>query len=126
MSDLWALATATVVVALALGSEAAAQEGWQTATGPEGSFTVEMPAAPAYEQSTLATSEGVPYTAHSYTLNYNDAAYVAQTLVYPQSSDVFANPKASLQRYLNNYETVLDGGKWTSVDWLTHQGLDAV
>ena len=52
-------------------------------------------------------------------------AYVVQTAVYPADVNV-SNHRANLQGGLDNAAKNMEGGKWASVGWTTHQGLTAV
>jgi hypothetical protein len=126
MRALCALATMTIIMALALTGEARGQAQWQTVTGPGGSFTVEMPGAASYEPVAQKSTQGTPYTLHQYLLPQSHSTlYLAQTAVYPQD-DNMSDGKAALQALLNNYAKGLDQVKWISVDWVKHQGLNAV
>jgi len=95
---------------------------WHTVTGPDNSFTAELPAAPTYTSSRVATGTGSLYTLHQYLLEQGDVAYVVQTAVYPEDINV-ANPRVNLQGGLDNLAKSMEGAKWGSVDWVTHQGM---
>lgn len=98
--------------------------GWHTVTGPDNSFTAELPAAPKYTSSRVATGTGSLYTVHQYLLEQGDVAYIVQTAVYPEDINV-ANPRLNLQGGLDNLAKGMEGSKWVSVDWVVHQGLTA-
>ena len=99
--------------------------GWHTMTGPDRSFTADLPAEPKYTTTPMKTSAGSGYSMHQYLLEQGPVAYVVQTATYPTDSNV-PNPRASLQVGLDNAAKNMEGGKWASVDWVTHQGLTAV
>jgi hypothetical protein len=98
--------------------------GWHTVTGPDNTFTAELPAPPKYTSSRVATGTGSLYTVHQYLLEQGDVAYIVQTAVYPDDINV-TNPRLNLQGGLDNLAKDMEGAKWGSVDWLTHQGLTA-
>jgi hypothetical protein len=99
--------------------------GWHTMTGPDSSFTADLPAAPKYTTTAMRTSAGSGYTMHQYLLELGSVAYVVQTAVYPADVNV-SNHKANLQGGLDNAAKNMEGGKWASVGWVTHQGLTGV
>jgi hypothetical protein len=94
-------------------------------TGPDRSFTAELPTAPAYTTTPMKTSAGSGYTMHQYLLEQGAVAYVVQTAVYPADVNV-SNHRANLQGGLDNAARNMEGGKWASIGWTTHQGLTAV
>jgi hypothetical protein len=98
---------------------------WQKVSGPEQSFSAEMPAAPKYTSQEMRTAAGSPYTMHQYLLEQGNVAYVAQTAIYPADVNV-SNHRTNLQGGLDNAAKNMEGGKWASVGWTTHQGLTAV
>jgi hypothetical protein len=112
------------VVALAASEWAWAQgQGeWHKMTGPDRSFTAELPAAPRYTATKLKTASGTDYTMHQYIVEVGDIAYVVQTAIYPPDTDA-SNPRANLQGGLDNAARNMDGGKWASVDWPERPGL---
>ena len=79
---------------LALAGLAAAQEAWHTMTGPERSFTADLPAAPKYTPTQLATPAGVAYTMHQYQLEQGQTAFIVQYVLFPKDVDV-SNPQQS-------------------------------
>jgi hypothetical protein len=97
---------------------------WHTVTGPEKSFTADLPAPPRYTTTEMKTGTGSLYTVHQYLLEQDDAAYIVQTATYPEDINV-ANPRTNLQGGLDNLAKSMEGAKWTSVDWVSHQGLTA-
>jgi hypothetical protein len=62
---------------------------------------------------------------HQYLLEQGDLAFLVQTATYPAEVNL-ATPRANLQGGLDSVAKNMDGGKWTSVEWTTHQGLPAV
>jgi hypothetical protein len=125
MRALCALAIATSITALALTGEVRGQAQWQPVTGVDGSFTMEMPGAPEYAPKEKATPRGTVYTSHQNILDQGSKVYVAVSALYRQDVDL-SDPKASHELYLDAYAKALDGGKWLSVDWVTHEGFEAV
>ena len=107
------------------GSGLRAEDAWQTVTGSQKSFTVELPAAPDHTTSELQTGAGAAYTMHQYVVNRGDLAYVVWSATYPAEVNV-ATPRANLQGGLDNAAKGMEGGRWASIDWLTHQGHVAV
>lgn len=87
-------------------------------------FTAEMPAAPKYSTTEMKTGTGSLYTVNQYLLEQGDVAYIVQAATYPDDINV-ANPRVNLQGGLDNLAKSMEGGKWASVDWVTHQGLTA-
>ena len=102
----------------------AEQAPWHTVTGPEKSFTADLPAPPKYTTIELKSGTGSLYTVHQYLLEQGDVAYIVQTATYPEDINV-SNPRANLQGGLDNLAKSMEGAKWTSVDWVSHQGLTA-
>jgi hypothetical protein len=111
--------------AFAAADGAGAQGEWHTLTGSETSFTVELPAAPEHTASELRTGAGAPYIMHQYVLAEGDLAYLVETAIYPEEVNL-ASPRANLQGGLDSAAKGMEGGRWASVDWLTHQGYPAV
>jgi hypothetical protein len=105
-----------------LATEAAS---WQKVSGPEQSFSAEMPAAPKYTSQEMRTAAGSPYTMHQYLLEQGNVAYVAQTAIYPADVNV-SNHRTNLQGGLDNAAKNMEGGKWASIGWGTYQGLTSV
>jgi hypothetical protein len=105
-------------------SSTLAQETWQNMTGPDKSFTAELPAAPRYTATRLKTASGSPYTQHQYLLEEENRAFIVQSTVYPNDVDV-TKPHATLQNGLDIAAKRMEGGKWASLDWLQHDGLTA-
>jgi hypothetical protein len=119
------LAIALGLAVLAAASAALGQEAWHTMTGPERSFTADLPAAPKYTAVQMKTATGSLYTMHQYVFERGDVAYVVQASVYPDDINV-SNPKLSLQGGLDSAAKNMEGGKWATVDWVTQQGYTAV
>jgi hypothetical protein len=97
---------------------------WHTVTGPEKSFTADLPAAPQYTTTEMKTGTGSLYTLHQYLLEQDEVAYIVLTATYPEDINV-SNPRANLQGGLDNLARSMEGAKWVSVDWVSHQGLTA-
>jgi hypothetical protein len=97
---------------------------WQTVAGPDRSFTADLPATPKYSATQVRTGSGSLYMLHQYLLEMGEVAYIVQTGVYPDDINV-SNPRINLQGGLDNLAKGMEGGKWVSVDWVTHQGLTA-
>jgi hypothetical protein len=113
-----------VVTFMVLGS-AYGQLTWHTLTGPDRAFTADIPSAPKYSMVQMKTGAGAAYVMHQYVLEQGNTAYVVQTATYPGDVNV-SNPRANLQGGLDNAAKNMEGGKWGSIDWTTHQGLTAV
>jgi len=103
------------------GTGAQALEDWHTLTGPDRSFTAELPSAPKYTATPMKTGTGAAYTMHQYMVEAGDIAYVVQTATYPSDVDI-SKPRENLQGGLTNAAKNMDGGKWASVDWETKKG----
>jgi len=97
---------------------------WHTLTGPQLSFTADLPAPPTYTTTNTKTGTGSLYTVHQYLLEQGDVAYIVQTATYPEDINV-SNPRTNLQGGLDNLAKSMEGAKWTSVDWVSHQGFTA-
>jgi hypothetical protein len=112
-----------------LNAQATAVQGqaqWQKVTGPDGTFTAEMPAAPKYSAiPQTVNGSGAAYTLHEYLLAAGAREFLIHTAIYPPSVDT-SNPRATMQAGLDNTVKNLDNGKWISVTWTKHQGLTAV
>jgi hypothetical protein len=112
---------------LAQASAPAAAEAasWQKVSGPDQTFSADMPAVPKYTSQEMRTAAGSSYTMHQYLLEQGDVAYVAQTAMYPSDVNV-ANHRTNLQGGLENAAKNMEGGKWASIGWGTYQGLTSV
>ena len=119
------LAIVALAVAVLVGSRLRAEDAWHTMTSSEKSFTVELPAAPDYTAAELRTGAGVPYTMHQYVVNRGDLTYLVWSATYPAEVNV-AMPRDNLEGGLDNTAKGMEGGRWASVDWVTHQGHVAV
>jgi hypothetical protein len=104
---------------------ASAQTAWQMVEGPEGVFTVEMPAKPGYEVQQAKSGGGTPFAYHSYSLDLEGRAYVTQTATYPADVNV-SNPRTNLQAALAASGRQLQSKKWDQTTWTTVQGAPAV
>src|SRR5262245_49842327 len=71
-------AAALGMALMARAGLASAQEAWHTMTGPEETFTADLPASPKYTTGQAATPAGVAYTTHQYLLDHACSAYVVQ------------------------------------------------
>ena len=123
-----ALGIAALVFALdALGQSPpeTSSPAWHTMTGPDRSFTAELPAAPTYSTTQMKTKAGSGYVMHQYLFEQGPVAYVVQSAIYPGDVDV-SNHRVNLQGGLDNAAKNMEGGKWESVGWVTHQGLTGV
>jgi hypothetical protein len=115
---------ALLLAVVALAARAQGQGEWHKMTGPDRSFTAELPSAPKYTATKLKTASGTAYTMHQYMTEAGDIAYVVQTAIYPADTDS-SNPRANLQGGLDNAARNMDGGRWTSVDWPERPGVVA-
>jgi len=121
-------AAALGVALIALAGLASAQEAWHTLTGPEQTFTADLPATPKYTSGQAATPAGVAYTTHQYQLEHGPSAYVVQFVAYPKDV-VVADPQWVLRQALDRTAAGMDGGKWTSSNFVKLKGglaVDAV
>jgi len=87
-------------------------------------FTVELPGIPDYRQLNDASARGTAFVLHSYSLEAGSTSYVLQTALYPADVDV-GDPRRLLQTALDDRAKVLEGGKWSKVDWRTVAGVTA-
>ena len=113
------------ITLVALAGVASAQEAWQTMTGPEQAFTADLPAIPKYTEGQAATAAGVAYTTHQYQLEYGGSAYVVQFVAYPKDV-VVADPQWVLQQALDRTAAGMEGGKWTSTNFVKLKGALSV
>jgi hypothetical protein len=97
---------------------------WHTLSGPGHSFTADLPAAPAYTTSEMKTGTGSLYTVHQYLFEQGDVAYIVQTATYPEDINV-SNPRTNLQGGLDHLARTMEGARWASIEWVSHQGLTA-
>jgi hypothetical protein len=110
---------------VAFGSFASAQEAWYTMTGPEQTFTADLPANPTYTEGQTATPAGVAYTTHQYRLEQGDSAYVVQFVAYPKDV-VVADPQWVLQQALDRTAAGMEGGKWANTNFVKLKGALSV
>jgi len=115
---------ALTMLVQAHGASAQGQGSWHTMTGPDRSFSAELPSPPKYTATKLQTGSGGFYTMHQYMVEMGDIAYVVQTAIYPPDVDI-SKPRINLQGGLNNAARNMDGGKWNSVDWPVREGITA-
>jgi hypothetical protein len=87
----------------------------------DNAFTVELPGIPDYRVVNDASIRGTTFTLHSYSLEAGGNSYVVQTALYPRDVDV-ADPRRLIQAALDDRAKVLDGGKWSKVDWRSIAG----
>jgi hypothetical protein len=118
-------AATLIVLGLVCRTDATAQDAWHKMTGPEKTFTVEMPVSPNYTPVRMKTSSGSTYTMHQYIAEQDKVVYVVQTSIYPPDIDV-SKQKVNLQAGLEKAARKMEGGKWATVDWPEHEGLTAV
>jgi len=93
-------------------------------TGPEKSFTAELLFFHKTATTEMKTGTGSLYTVHQYLLEQGDVAYIVQMATYPEDINV-SNPRTNLQGGLDNLAKSMEGAKWVSIDWVSHQGLTA-
>jgi hypothetical protein len=111
-------------LALIVGAGPAVAQTWKAVTARDGSFTVEMPADPAYSTTTQETDSGQKYTLFRYGAEAGGRAFVLQTATYPSDLDL-SDRKLKLQRIMDATADDLEGGKWADVRWTTYQGEPA-
>jgi hypothetical protein len=115
---------ALVVTSALLWSGSGVSQTWQSLDLPGDVFTIEMPGAPKYEQMKLKSDGGTEFTLHQYVVETANSSYVAEIATYPNDVDV-SNPLNTLQGGADNAAHVIEGGKWDSISWVQHQGLNA-
>ena len=98
---------------------------WQKVAGFEGTFTAEMPGVPVYVVVPKASSGGIPYKRHDYSVYVGQNAFFIQSTVYPSQWNT-SNQRRFIQQGLDNQATKMDSGQWISVTWGQHQGLTSV
>ena len=118
-------AALAMLAAVAVTGALAQETGWHTMTGPNKSFTADMPEAPKYTEVQMKTGSGSAYAMHQYVVEQGAVAYVVQSAAYPPDVNV-SNPQANLQAGLDTAAKNLDGKKWGAVNWTKHQGFTAV
>ncbi len=101
------------------------QSNWQTVTGPDGSFTLELPGAATYKTLAKTSAKGSPYTTDQYSFDQDDKAYLFQSTLHPADVNL-SDTRASHQAYLDAYAEALVGGKWDNVEWSKRQGYDGI
>ena len=119
------LRAAFAALTLLFAGAALAQSSWHSLKAPSLGFSVEMPAQPKYTAKPMKTGKGSPYTMHEYLYEGGPRAFVIQTSIYPPDVNV-SNPQANLQAGINNAAKNMEGARWTSVNWVKHQGITAV
>ena len=119
------LRAAFAALALLFAGAALAQSSWHSLKAPSLGFSVEMPAQPKYSAKPMKTGKGSPYTMHEYLYEGGPRAFVIQTSIYPPDVNV-SNPQANLQGGIDNAAKNMEGARWTSVNWVKHQGITAV
>jgi hypothetical protein len=117
--------------ALLLAAGAAAQQKplvlalkWYVVQIDDGAFTVELPGIPDHRLVNDVTRLGVTFMLHSYSLEAGGYSYVVQTALYPTDADV-AQPRRLIQTALDDRAKVLEGSKWSKVDWRDDAGAIA-
>ena len=110
---------------VALGSGLRAEDAWRTMTSSEKSFTVELPTAPPHPYAARSSCSWAPYTMQQYAVDRGDLAYLVWSATYPAEVNV-AMPRDNLEGGLDNAAKGMEGGRWASINWVTHQGHLAV
>jgi hypothetical protein len=107
------------------GVQMAAVQGqavWRRYKGPEGAFTIELPARPSYEIEDQTTRAGTPYTIHTYKVALNEAVSFSVSVQATPADKVVDT--GLLKAILEADKEFFTGGKWTGT-WMTYQGLTA-
>jgi len=112
----------TVIAQLWSGS--AVSQTWQTLDLPGDVFTIEMPGPPKYQERKVKSEGGTEFPMYHYMVETTNGSYVAEIATYPSDVDV-SNPRNTLQGGADNAAYVIEGGKWDSISWLQHEGLNA-
>jgi hypothetical protein len=110
---------------LTFAAGALAQTAWHKVEGPAGLFVVEMPAKPAYKVEQAKSGGGTSFSFHTFSLDHDGKAFVAQTATYPADVDV-SKPRANLELAFKASAKHLASKKWDQVAWTKFEGLDAV
>ena len=97
---------------------------WYVVQIDDGAFTVDMPGIPDHRLVNDVTQLGVTFMLHSYSLEAGGYSYVVQTALYPTDADV-AQPRRLIQTALDDRAKVLEGSKWSKVDWRDIAGASA-
>jgi hypothetical protein len=98
---------------------------WYGVQIEDGAFTVQMPGIPDHRVLNDASARGTAFALHSYSLEAGGNSYVVQTALYPADVDV-GDPRRLIQTALDDRARVLEGGKWSRVDWRSVAGATAV
>ena len=107
-----------------LWSSSAVSQTWQTLDLPGDVFTIEMPGPLKYQERKVKSEGGTEFPMYHYMVETTNGSYVAEIATYPSDVDV-SNPRNTLQRGADDAAYVIEGGKWDSISWAQHQGLDA-
>jgi len=113
-----------VVILGLLSSGSAVSQNWQNLDLPGDVFTIELPGPPKYEEIQAKSDGGTEFSIHHYLVETTNGSYVAEIASYPNDIDV-SNPRNTLQGGADSAAYVIEGGKWDSISWVRHQGLDA-
>jgi hypothetical protein len=97
---------------------------WYAVQVEGNAFTVEMPGIPDYRIVNDASARGTAFALHSYSLEAGGSSYVVQTALYPGDVDV-SDPRRLIQAALDERAKVLEGGKWSKIDWRNIAGSTA-
>jgi hypothetical protein len=97
---------------------------WYAVQVADEAFTVEMPGIPDHRVVNDVTQRGTAFALHSYSLEAGGYSYVVQTALYPGDVDV-SDPRRLLQAALDERAKILEGGKWSKVDWRNISGSTA-
>jgi hypothetical protein len=114
-----------ILAATLTATQPQAEEPWHTMTGPDNGFTAELPSAPKYTATQMKTVKGSSYTVHQYLVESGERAFIVQSSTYPTDVDV-SKPEETLKTGLSTTAKKMEGKKWSSVDWIDHQGSKAV
>jgi hypothetical protein len=115
---------ALAIILALLWSGSAVSQTWQTLDLPGDVFTIEMPGPPKYQETKVKSDGGTEFPMHHYVVETTNGSYVAEIATYPNDVDV-SNPRNTLQGGADNAAEVIEGGKWDSISWVQHQGLNA-
>lgn len=125
--DASAIARQTRVTPSAQPPAVQAPAAWQKVTGPDGTFTIEMPAAPQYTATPVArTATHAAFTLHQYVciVEAPQRLFLVTTSISPDADAEI--PLKNLQAAVDTRATIMDGGRWISVTSMKHQGLPAI
>ncbi|MDD5301664.1 MAG: hypothetical protein PHS14_01035 [Elusimicrobia bacterium] len=118
-------AVIAVILVAQMAAAAQVEAVWKKYKGPDGAFTIEMPARPSYEKDVQTSAAGTPYTVHTYSAALNKAVtFSASVKTYPADMDV-SDPEKMFKAILAADKEFFTGGEWKGT-WMKYQGFPAI